>query len=67
MVPESISKDRKDDITNLYCNLKIGLEDVVNGNTRPFSEFLSETKTEDKKSHKRHFEDKDTVSKYICL
>lgn len=44
MVPESISKDRKDDITNLYCNLKIGLEDVVNGNTRPFSEFLAETK-----------------------
>ena len=62
MVPESISKDRKDDITNLYCNLKIGLEDVEKGNTRPFSEFLSETKTEDKKSHNRHFEYKDIVS-----
>ena len=44
MVPESISKDRKDDIINLYCNLKIGLEDVVNGNTRSFSEFISEIK-----------------------
>ena len=67
MVPESINKDREEDIIDLYNNLKIGLEDVEKGNTRPFSEFLSETKTEDKKSHKRHFEDKDTVSKYICL
>ena len=44
MVPESTSKARNDDITNLYCNLKIGLEDVEKGNTRPFSEFLAETK-----------------------
>ena len=32
----------KENIEDLYHNLKIGLEDVVNVNTRPFSEFLSE-------------------------
>lgn len=45
MVPESINKDRKGDIfIDLYNNLKIGLEDVINGNTHSFSVFLSETK-----------------------
>ena len=44
MVPESINKDREEDIIDLYNNLKIGLEDVEKGNTRPFSEFLAETK-----------------------
>ena len=34
----------KENIEDLYHNLKIGLEDVVNGNTRPFSEFISEIK-----------------------
>ena len=44
MVPESINKDREEDSIDLYNNLKIGLEDVEKGNTRPFSEFLAETK-----------------------
>ena len=44
MVPESINTDRKEDIIDLYNNLKIGLEDVEKGNIRPFSEFLSEIK-----------------------
>ena len=45
MVPESMNKDRKGDIfIDLYNNLKIGLEDVEKGNTRPFSVFLAETK-----------------------
>ena len=44
MVPESIFTDRKEDIIDLYNNLKIGLEDVEKGNIRPFSELLSEIK-----------------------
>ena len=44
MVPESINTDRKEDIIELYNNLKIGLEDVEKGNIRPFSELLSEIK-----------------------
>ena len=44
MVPESINKDREEDIIDLYNNLKIGLEDVEKGNARPFSVFLAETK-----------------------
>ena len=44
MVSESINKDREEDIIDLYNNLKIALEDVINGNTRSFSVFLSETK-----------------------
>ena len=44
MVPESINTDRKEDIIDLYNNLKIGLEDVEKGNIRPFSELLSEIK-----------------------
>ena len=44
MVSESINKDREEDIIDLYNNLKIGLEDVEKGNTRPFSVFLAETK-----------------------
>ena len=34
----------KENIEDLYHNLKFGLEDVVNGNTRSFSEFISEIK-----------------------
>lgn len=45
MGSESMNKDRKGDIfIDLYNNLKIGLDDVGKGNTRPFSEFLSEMK-----------------------
>ena len=44
MVPESINKDMEEDIIDLYNNLKIGLEDVEKGKTRPFSELLAETK-----------------------
>ena len=43
MVSENKNKE-KENIEDLYHNLKIGLEDVVNGNTRPFSEFISEIK-----------------------
>ena len=34
----------KENIEDLYHNLKFGLEDMVNENTRPFSEFISEIK-----------------------
>ena len=34
----------KENIEDLYNNLKIGLEDVEKGNIRPFSELLSEIK-----------------------
>ena len=40
MVPESINTDREEDIIDLYNNLKIGLEDVENGNMRSFSVFI---------------------------
>lgn len=54
----------KENIEDLYHNLKIGLEDVVNGNTRPFSEFISEIKTKDKRRLNKQIEDWETVSKY---
>lgn len=43
MISENKSIE-KENIEDLYHNLKIGLEDVVNVNTRPFSEFISEIK-----------------------
>ena len=43
----------KENIEDLYHNLKIGLEDVVNGNTRPFSEFISEIKNKRQEKNKQ--------------
>ena len=40
-VIDMLSEMRKEE---LYAKLKKGLEDIEKGNTRPFSEFLAETK-----------------------
>ena len=43
----------KENIEDLYHNLKIGLEDVANGNTRSFSEFISEIKNKRQEKNKQ--------------
>ena len=52
MVSENKNKE-KENIEDLYHNLKIGLEDVVNVNTRPFSEFISEIKNKRQEKNKQ--------------
>ena len=43
----------KENIEDLYHNLKFGLEDMVNENTRPFSEFISEIKNKRQEKNKQ--------------